>query len=173
MNLALYVSLFLPYPFFIFVSLPVPKKMWEEKGRREIPCTVICNQGNGQSPSVCETFAPTHETLTNTSLAILDSCSNVAATWTLTAKESFRSQASPCTIRGRPNHTTMCLSPSTSVHTPPPPTQHVRYHSTNTPYSYLINLPGDGQRSHQRPLIHRDIPPSHDDNDLSYRMPFV
>jgi hypothetical protein len=54
----------------------------------------------------------------NTSLVVLY-CSNVAATWTLIAKEPFRSQASPCTIRGRPNHTTMSLSPSTSV--PPPP----------------------------------------------------
>jgi hypothetical protein len=145
MDPTLYVSLFLPYSFFIFFLSLYQRRRWVEEGRREVPSTVICNQGNGQYLSHCQTVAPTREAPMNTSLVVLY-CSNVAATWTLIAKEPFRFQASPCTIRGRPNHTTMYLSPSTSV---PPPL------STNTPYSYLIHLPGDGQRSHKRPLIQR------------------
>ena len=97
MNLTLYVSLFLSYSFFIFVSL-CQRRRWEEEERREVLSTVICNQGNGQSPSFCETVAPTHEAPMNTSMAILY-CSNVAATWTLTTKEPFP-------IPGQPMHNT-------------------------------------------------------------------
>jgi len=114
---------FCPIPsLFSFLSL-YRRRQWEEEGRREVPSKVICNQGNGQSPSVCETVAPTREAPLNTSPAILY-CSNVAATWTLTAKEQSRSQASPCTIPGRPNQTTMCLCPSTSVS----PTRQISFH---------------------------------------------
>ena len=146
---------------YLFLSL-YQSRRWEEEERREVLSTVICNQGNGQTPSFYETVAPTHDALMDTSMAILY-CSNVAVTWTLycsnvaltstlycsnvaltstlycsivaltstlccsnvavtstlTPKEPFRSQASPCTTRGRPNHTTMCLSPSNTL--PPTP----------------------------------------------------
>jgi hypothetical protein len=131
-------SLFLLY--FCFSPCTKEDDGWKRE-EWEVPSTVICNQGNGQSASVCETVAPTREAPMNISLAILYRW-NVVATWTLTAKEPLRYPASPRTIRGRLSHTATCFSPRT-----PPPTQHGRYHPTNTPCSYLIHLPGDGQRS--------------------------
>jgi hypothetical protein len=167
-------SFFLPYSFFLSLY---KRRRWAEEGRREVPFTAICNQGNGQSPSDCETVAAprtaphhgihsraAHMNTSGNSLLFRRGCRYGL----FTAEESFRYQASPCTIRSRPNHTKMCLSPITFV-----PPSHVTYHSTSTQYSYLIHLPWDGQGSHQRSLIHRDIPSSHDDNDLSYKMPFV
>jgi hypothetical protein len=54
---------FCPIPsLFLFLSLH-QRRRWVEVGRREVPSTVICNQGNGQSLSVCETVATTREAL--------------------------------------------------------------------------------------------------------------
>ena len=62
-------SFFCPIPsLFLFLSL-YQRRRWVEEGRREVPSTVICNQGNGQSLSDCQTVAPTRESPMNTSLA--------------------------------------------------------------------------------------------------------